>query len=447
MPSLSVVMIVKNEEHCLQACLDSVRSIANEILVGDTGSKDATPSLARKAGATVLDIPWNNDFAAARNAVLAKATGDWLLHMDADEALAPQGAQQVRALVDLDGNGADAIELTLANYCNEPRAWRWVPAGLDDPWARGYSGYIAAPLLRLFRNRRGFIYREPVHENITSSVVERGGRIGRADVLIHHYGYAASPEKSRAKAQLYYAIAQRKATAEPENPKAWHDLAEQALACGHADEAEAACVRALALEPEHLGATMTLANLLLLRDAAQEVRALLRPFVERGTALPLMLVALAAVDAREGKLMEAQHQLELAAATDPPPIMALLELARVHDLAGHPEAAHRRLAQAASQAPGLAEVQHRLQAHHLRREAEADSAQGHAEPALRKLVQAARLDARDPLTHHHIGVVLAALGRHEHALQSFARALALAPAFEAARQNLAHLEAGPTHDR
>jgi tetratricopeptide (TPR) repeat protein len=441
MPSLSIVMIVKNEAHCLRVCLDSVRGIADEIVVGDTGSSDGTGHLALEAGAKVCDIPWDNDFAAARNAVLAEATGDWLLHLDADEALDPQGAQQVRALVEADGAGADAIEVTLANYCDDPRAWRWVPARPGDPWARGFSGYIAVPLLRLFRNGRGFVYREPVHENITSSVAEHGGRVGRADVLVHHYGYAASPEKSRAKAELYYAIARRKAETQPESPKAWHDLSEQAIACGHPDEAEAACRRALDLDREHLGATMTFANLLLLRNAEEEVRALLRPFVEQGTALPLMLVALAAVDAREGKLQEAQQQLEQVVAVDPPPVMALLELARVHDLAGRPDAACRQLEHAREWMPHLAEIQNRLEALRLRREAEELYVQDQTSPALERLVHAARLDSRDPLTHNDIGVVLSALGRHEHARQSFVRALTLAPAFGAARQNLGDLDA------
>ena len=105
MPSLSVVMIAKNEVHCIGDCLSSVRGIAEEVLVGDTGSTDGTRELAMSKGARVLDIPWKDDFAAARNAVLSQARGDWLLHMDADEELDPESAQNIRRLVKEDGAG------------------------------------------------------------------------------------------------------------------------------------------------------------------------------------------------------------------------------------------------------------------------------------------------------------------------------------------------------
>ena len=250
-------MIWKNEEHCLGRCLESVRAIADEIVVADTGSTDATVDVARWFGAVVVSVPWEDDFAAARNLGMAAASGDWLLHLDADEVVDPEGARRIRALVDADGAGADAVEVTLANYCNEPRAWRWVRCAPDDSYAAGFAGYIAAGLLRLFRNGRGFAYREPIHENITESVRERGGVVRVEPILIHHYGY--SPEESRRgeKARRYLAIARRKAEACPGDAKAQHDFAEQALACGLEAESEAACRRALEIEADHLAAATT----------------------------------------------------------------------------------------------------------------------------------------------------------------------------------------------
>ena len=87
MPALGVVMIVKNESEWLENCLESVCAIADEIVIGDTGSTDNSKQIAAEFKARIMDVPWTDDFAAARNAVLATATSDWLLHMDADETL------------------------------------------------------------------------------------------------------------------------------------------------------------------------------------------------------------------------------------------------------------------------------------------------------------------------------------------------------------------------
>lgn len=94
---LSVMLIVKDAEQDLARCLDSVWSIAHEIIVGDTGSTDHTKAIARDYGATVLDLAPVEEqaegFAGARNAVLAAATGDWVLWIDADEMVV--GAEHV----------------------------------------------------------------------------------------------------------------------------------------------------------------------------------------------------------------------------------------------------------------------------------------------------------------------------------------------------------------
>ncbi|MEO0456645.1 MAG: glycosyltransferase, partial [Cyanobacteria bacterium P01_A01_bin.114] len=74
--ALSVCMIVKNEALHLEACLNSVRDLANEIWVFDTGSTDDTVRVAKSLGAQVKTFDWIDDFSAARNASLAAATGD-----------------------------------------------------------------------------------------------------------------------------------------------------------------------------------------------------------------------------------------------------------------------------------------------------------------------------------------------------------------------------------
>ena len=87
---LTVCLIVKNEEKFLGQCLDSVRGLADQIVVVDTGSTDRTVDIAREHGAEVHTFAWCDDFSAARNAALEHATGDWILMLDADEELPPK---------------------------------------------------------------------------------------------------------------------------------------------------------------------------------------------------------------------------------------------------------------------------------------------------------------------------------------------------------------------
>jgi glycosyltransferase involved in cell wall biosynthesis len=96
--SLSVCMIVRDEEGHLAGCLDSVQAIADQVVIIDTGSVDSTENIARQFGAEVYFSPWENDFAAARNVSLSYATGDWILWLDADERLMPESLPVIAAL-------------------------------------------------------------------------------------------------------------------------------------------------------------------------------------------------------------------------------------------------------------------------------------------------------------------------------------------------------------
>ena len=104
-PLLSLAMIVRDEASDLPRCLDSARGMVDEMVVVDTGSADATRDVAAAAGALVHDVPWRDDFAAARNASLDLCRGRWVLVLDADEVLAPSSAGLLRAWVEAHDGG------------------------------------------------------------------------------------------------------------------------------------------------------------------------------------------------------------------------------------------------------------------------------------------------------------------------------------------------------
>ncbi|HEY2000794.1 MAG TPA: glycosyltransferase, partial [Acidobacteriaceae bacterium] len=85
-------MIVKNESVNLARCLGSIRQVVDRIVIGDTGSTDDTAAIARSFAAEIIPVPWNGDFAAARNTVLCQSRCDWIVVLDADEMLDANGA-------------------------------------------------------------------------------------------------------------------------------------------------------------------------------------------------------------------------------------------------------------------------------------------------------------------------------------------------------------------
>lgn len=169
-PLLSAVMIVRDEEHRLGRCLRSVASVVDEIVVVDTGSSDATISVAEAHGCVIEEIPWPGDFAAARNVSLDLASGRWVLMIDADEVLAP-----------VDRPDAEDI------LTDDPAA-----VALTVGW-RGRPGTTPAREVRLWRNRPDIRFRGRIHENVMADlgVILEGGstRIGSTRLLIEHDGY------------------------------------------------------------------------------------------------------------------------------------------------------------------------------------------------------------------------------------------------------------------
>lgn len=98
MKTLSLCMIVKNEEDVLDNCLSSVSDIVDEIVIVDTGSTDKTKKVAKKYTNKIYDFKWINDFAAARNYSFSKATCDYILWLDADDVLLEEDRNKFKKL-------------------------------------------------------------------------------------------------------------------------------------------------------------------------------------------------------------------------------------------------------------------------------------------------------------------------------------------------------------
>ena len=109
MKTLGLVMIVKNEERCLERCLKQVKGLVDKIYITDTGSTDKTKDIAASFGAILSDYTWNQDFSAARNYALSQSDCDWNLVLDADEYLIEGSRADIEAFME-DAEHVGAIQ-------------------------------------------------------------------------------------------------------------------------------------------------------------------------------------------------------------------------------------------------------------------------------------------------------------------------------------------------
>ncbi|WP_051015878.1 tetratricopeptide repeat-containing glycosyltransferase family 2 protein [Melioribacter roseus] len=181
MGSLTLSMIVKNEEKYLKDCLESVKNLVNEIVIVDTGSTDNTVSIAKEYNAKVYNFEWINDFSAARNYALSKSTGDWILYLDADERLEPGSIHELKKILNT---------VTKAGYFCTVKS-------IDSENERDHS----IRYVRLFKNSPDIKFRGKVHEQITDSLVENGYQIQHSKIVINHIGYDVSKEEKEKKAK------------------------------------------------------------------------------------------------------------------------------------------------------------------------------------------------------------------------------------------------------
>ena len=192
---ISACMVVKNEEAMLSGCLSSIKPIVDEVIVVDTGSIDKTIEIAKKFGAKVHDFEWNGDFSSARNFSLEKASGDWIIVIDADEILEPKDQEGIKKLVSM--NEFDAFSVIQRTYTDESSNLEFVKL----PQKRyGFLGYFDVEVIRIFRNN-GYKYSGKVHELIDESL--KDAKIARTDVIFHHLEHMKGEEVVRQK-QLNY---------------------------------------------------------------------------------------------------------------------------------------------------------------------------------------------------------------------------------------------------
>lgn len=217
--AITLCMIVRDEAARLPQCLASVAGVVDEAVIVDTGSEDATVAIARNWGARVYEVPWQEDFAAARNIALEYVTTEWVLVLDADETLTP------------------AVAAVLPDICQQPH-WLVVTLlrrelGVVPPYT-----YVS----RLFRHHPDLFFQRAYHETIDDSVLalqqrEPHWQIGHVNgVAIVHSGYLGSQRQQ--KQERAERIMRRYLEQHPEDAYLWSKLAGVYLARGDLEQAQ-----------------------------------------------------------------------------------------------------------------------------------------------------------------------------------------------------------------
>jgi len=164
MITISLCMIVKNEEEVLARCLDSVKDAVDEIIIVDTGSEDNTKLVASAYTNKIYDFEWVNDFSAARNEAYAKATMDYQMWLDADDVVPPDSLAKLLALKRTLDPTVDIVAMKYHTHFDN--------AG---------NSILSTVRERLTKREKEYLWQDPVHECIPLI-----GNIFYSDNEIHH---------------------------------------------------------------------------------------------------------------------------------------------------------------------------------------------------------------------------------------------------------------------
>ncbi len=288
MHDISLCVIVKNEAHYLTDCLESVKDIVDEIVVVDTGSTDNSKEIAKSFGAKVFDFNWVDDFSAARNFSLSKATKDWILYLDADERLSKKSI----ALI----NKIKIQKRKAGYYCRVVSP----SAATGNPSVMKY--------IRFFRNLDNPRFEGKVHEQIILDLEAKNFELIDSEIEILHIGYDVGKEALEKKARRNLELLLKDYRINPSSYNAFQ-LGQSCIFLNEfekADEYFRIVIKRKELDEEHLAQTYRyLAAFALSRKKMDEAET----YAQKGLTLrkesPLLNVVMANIKLEKGDLESA----------------------------------------------------------------------------------------------------------------------------------------------
>jgi tetratricopeptide (TPR) repeat protein len=327
--SLSLCMIVKNEEKHLPQCLGSVKDLVDEIVIVDTGSGDKTQEISTAFGAKVYEFPWMGDFSAARNFSLGQARGDWILILDADERVAAKDFPDLRKLACHRGNRRVAYSFVTRNYTPNSEVQGWTPNEGIYEEEKGI-GWFPSEKVRLFPNDSRVRFQGVVHEGVRSSLVDHSVAIEDSSIPIHHFG-KLDEQRERKKGEEYYLLGKKKLERSEADVRSLRELAVQAGELKRYAEAAELWDQVITLQPDMAEAYTNLSSLYLKLKKYDQAYAASKQAVTLDPNSKEALLNFSTAGLSRGKTFESIRTLESLLAKNPeyPPALGVLSVAYV----------------------------------------------------------------------------------------------------------------------
>ncbi|MCR5446018.1 MAG: glycosyltransferase [Schwartzia sp.] len=297
---ISACVIVKNEEKDLPLWLENAKKYADEIIVVDTGSADATKEIAKSAGAAVYEISWKNDFSAAKNTAIEKASGDWIAFLDADETFFnPEIVPTELKNILKHHPETEALRVTIVNVDEDDR---------DREIQRFRT-------VRIFKREKNIRYQNPVHEVLVKTDGSEPVTLDAESLSVRHTGYSTGriSEKHRRNLALLYADIEKNG----ERPQHYRYLAACFLGMGFFGKALHYGLKAIespmkSKDSESELYRIVLQSLAMLKYPLSERIDRARRAAEKFPELPDFHMALGLLLLKEGKSEEAEKELREA---------------------------------------------------------------------------------------------------------------------------------------
>ncbi len=258
--TISICMLVRGENRALSTCLESVRGLADEVIVGNLGTSRRTEAVGPRDEANMIQVPWRNDLSQARNQVISSATCDWILVLNPEEWVALNSQAEILGAVR--NESLIGYRLRLVTQSDPAK-----PASLS---------------LRLFRNIPEIAYRDPVAPRIDESILEasrkHGKQIGTLQARILSRSDAGP---TRSPGDRLIRLLRGQIELEPESVLYRYRYAEHLRNLGRSSDAIEAFRKVLRENSQHFDSIEALADLLSHKGSVRSSILLLQSYLRR----------------------------------------------------------------------------------------------------------------------------------------------------------------------